>query len=84
MDRLARRARIAGRWSWQHFRLLAGIALLVGLTLTLAANREALAAVDWSIEPLALAGALALLAVGPLAQALTLRIALRRLGGGPA
>ena len=54
MDSLARRARTAGRWAWQHFRLLAGIALVVGLALTLAANREALAAVDWTIEPLAL------------------------------
>jgi hypothetical protein len=39
-----------------------------------------LQAVDWTIEPLALAGAIALLAAAPLAQALTLRIALRRLG----
>ena len=80
MDSLARRLRSAGRWSWQHFRPIAGIALVVGLALTLAANRGALAAVDWTIEPLALAGAIALLAVGPLGQALTLRIALRRLG----
>ena len=82
MDSLARRARTAGRWAWQHFRLVAGIALVVGLTLTLAANRDAIAAVEWSIDPLTLAGALALLAVAPLAQALTLRIALRRLGAG--
>ena len=82
MDSLARRARTAGRWAWRHFRLVAGIALVVGLTLTLAANRDAIAAVEWSIEPLTLAGALALLAVAPLAQALTLRIALRRLGAG--
>lgn len=80
MDSLARRIRPIGRWAWRHFRLLAGIALVTGLTLTLAANREALEAVDWTIEPLALAGAIALLAVGPLAQALTLRLALRRLG----
>ncbi len=45
-----------------------------------AANREALAAVEWTIEPLALAAAIALLAVAPLAQALTLRIALQQLG----
>ena len=57
-----------------------GIALVVGLTLTLVSNREAIAAVDWSIDPWALAGAVALLAVAPLLQALTLRIALRRLG----
>ncbi len=82
MDSLACRARAAGRWAWQHFRLVAGIALVVGLTLTLAANRDAIAAVEWSIDPLTLAGALALLAVAPLAQALTLRIALRRLGAG--
>ena len=80
MESLAHRARAAGCWAWRHFRLVAGIALVVGLTLTLVANRDALAAVDWSIEPLALAGAVALLAVAPLAQALTLRIALRRLG----
>ena len=80
MDSLARRGRTTARWAWQHFRLVAGIALVVGLTLTLAANRDALAAVDWTIEPFALAGAIALLAAAPLAQALTLRIALRRLG----
>ncbi|MEA2195056.1 MAG: dolichol-phosphate mannosyltransferase [Solirubrobacteraceae bacterium] len=82
MDSLARRARTAGRWLWRHFRLVAGLALVAGLTLTLAANRDAIAAVDWTIDPLTLAGALALLAVAPLAQALTLRIALRRLGAG--
>jgi dolichol-phosphate mannosyltransferase len=83
MDSLARRCRTTARWAWQHFRLVAGVALVVGLTLTLAANRDALAAVDWTIEPFALAGAIALLACAPLAQALTLRIALRRLGGAP-
>lgn len=82
MDSLGRRARIAGRWAWQHFRLVAGVALVVGLTLTLAANWDAVAAVEWSIRPLTLAAAIALLAVAPLAQALTLRIALRRLGAG--
>ena len=61
MDSLARSCRTAGRVAWKHFRLIAGIALVVGLTLTLAANREALAAVDWSIDPLTLAGAIALL-----------------------
>ena len=72
----------AGRWAWRNFRLVAGIALVVGLALALASQREAIAAVDWSIEPLALAGAVALLAVAPLLQALTLGIALRRLGAG--
>ncbi|MEY2442974.1 MAG: dolichol-phosphate mannosyltransferase [bacterium] len=70
----------AGRWAWRNFRLLAGIALVVGLVLALVSNREAIAAVDWSIDPLALVGAVALLAVAPLLQALTLGIALRRLG----
>ena len=74
--------RTAGRWAWKHFRLVAGIALVVGLTLALLSNREAIAAVEWSIDPLALAGAVALLAVAPLLQALTLGIALRRLGAG--
>ncbi|MDP2711748.1 MAG: polyprenol monophosphomannose synthase [Solirubrobacteraceae bacterium] len=80
MDSLARRCRTAGRWAWQHFQLVAGVALVVGLALTLAANREALSAVSWTIDPLALLGAIALLAGAPLTQALTLRIALRRLG----
>jgi dolichol-phosphate mannosyltransferase len=80
MESLARWARTAGRWAWRHGRLVAGIAVVVGLTLTLAANRDAIAAVDWTIDPLTLAGALTLLALAPLAQALTLRIALRRLG----
>ena len=82
MDLLARTVRTAGRWAWQRFRLLAGVALVVGMTLTLAAHRAALASVSWTIEPLALVAAIALLAVAPLAQALTLRIALRRLGAG--
>ncbi len=59
---------------------MAGVALVIGVTLTLAANRDAIAAVEWSIDPLTLAAALVLLALAPLAQALTLRIALRRLG----
>jgi len=84
MDALARGSRTAGRWAWRHFRLLAGIALVVGMTLTLAAHREALASVSWTIEPLALVTSIALLAVAPLAQALTLRIALRRLGADAA
>jgi dolichol-phosphate mannosyltransferase len=80
MDSLARMCRTTARWAWAHFRLLAGVALVAGIALTLAANRDALQVVDWTIEPLALAAAIALLAIGPLAQALTLRIALRRLG----
>ena len=83
MDSLARRCRTTARWAWQHFGLVAGVALVVGLALTLAANRDALAAVDWTIEPFALAGAIALLAAAPLSQALTLRIALHRLGAAP-
>ena len=81
---VAARLGSARSWAWQHFRLIAGIALVVGLTLTLASNRDALAAVDWTVDPRALAGAIALLAVAPLAQALTLRIALRRLGAAAA
>ncbi len=80
MNSLGRSLRTAGRWAWRHFRLLAGIALVVGLGLTLSHQREAIAAVDWSIDPWALAGSVALLAIAPLLQALTLRIALRRLG----
>ena len=82
MDAIKQGGRRVGRWAWRNFRLLAGIALVVGLTLALVSNREAIAAVDWSIDPLALAGAVALLAVAPLLQALTLGIALRRLGAG--
>ena len=69
-----------GRWAWRNFRLVAGIALVIGLTLAVLSQREAIAAVDWSIDPIALAGAVALLAIAPLLQALTLGIALRRLG----
>jgi hypothetical protein len=77
---LNRRCRTAGTWMWKRFRLVAGVALLVGIALTLDAHRDALAAFDWSLDPLVLAGSIALLAAAPLAQALTLRIALRRLG----
>jgi len=80
MGSLGRSCRTAGRWAWRHFRLLAGIALVVGLGLTLTSQREAIAAVDWSIDPWALGGSIVLLAIAPLLQALTLRIALRRLG----
>ncbi|MDX6681661.1 MAG: hypothetical protein QOG94_1700 [Solirubrobacteraceae bacterium] len=59
--------RSAGRWAWRHFRLVAGIALVVGLGLTLASNRDAIAAVHWTLAPWTLAGAVALLAVAPLA-----------------
>ncbi len=72
--------RSAGRWAWRHFRLVAGIALVVGLALTLVSNREAIAAVQWTLEPATLVGAVVLLAIAPLLQGLTLRIALRRLG----
>jgi hypothetical protein len=84
MRALQHGCRSAGRWAWRHFRLVAGIALVVGLALTLASNREAIAAVRWTLAPWTLAGAVALLAVAPLAQAPTLRITLRRLGAGAA
>ncbi len=80
MNSPKRTCRTVGRWLWQRFALVAGVALLVGLALTLVANRDALAGFDWSLDPLVLAGSVALLAAAPLAQALTLRIALRRLG----
>ncbi|HEY1540484.1 MAG TPA: glycosyltransferase, partial [Solirubrobacteraceae bacterium] len=80
MDALKRQGRSAGRWAWRHFRLVAGLALLVGLVLTVASQRAAIAAMDWSIDPWTLAGSAGLLAVAPLLQALTLRVALRRLG----
>jgi dolichol-phosphate mannosyltransferase len=80
MGALTEGCRTAGRWLWRHFRVVAGVALLAGLGLALASNRAAIAAVDWAIDGWSLAAAVALLAVAPLAQALTLRIALRRLG----
>ncbi len=80
MDAYRQAARSAGRWARDHFRLLAGLALLAGLGLSLAGDRPALAAVDWSVDPVALAGAAVLMALAPLAQALSLRVALRRLG----
>jgi dolichol-phosphate mannosyltransferase len=83
MDACRRAGRSAGRWARSHFGLLAGLTLLVGLSLTLAGDRAALAGVDWSVDPVALAGAAALMAVAPLAQALSLRVALRRLGADP-
>jgi dolichol-phosphate mannosyltransferase len=72
--------RTTGRWAWRHFRLVAGLALVAGLTLALLSNRDAIAAVEWTLEPWTLVAAVALLAVAPLLQAWTLRIALRRLG----
>jgi dolichol-phosphate mannosyltransferase len=80
MHALKQGCKAAGRWAWRNFRVVAGVAFVVGLTLALMSNREAVAAVDWSIDPFALAGAVALLAVAPLLQAWTLGIALRRLG----
>ena len=80
MHVIRRTGRTVGTWIGQRFRLVAGLALLVGLVLTLVANRSAIAGFDWSLDPLVLAGSVALLAAAPLAQALTLAIALRRLG----
>jgi len=80
MRSIRQKSRTVGSWIWKHFRLIAGLALLGGFALTLAANRDALADFDWSLSPVALAGSVALLAAAPLAQALTLRLALRRLG----
>jgi len=81
---IRRSATTIGTWVGTRFRLIAGLALFAGLMLTLAANRDAITGFDWSLDPLALAGSMALLAAAPLAQALTLRIALRRLGAGAA
>jgi dolichol-phosphate mannosyltransferase len=82
MQAMKQGCRTAGRWAWRHFRLVAGLALVGGLALTLSSQRDAIAALDWSIDPWQLAGAVVLLAVAPLLQALTLGIALRRLGAG--
>ncbi|MEA2355452.1 MAG: dolichol-phosphate mannosyltransferase, partial [Solirubrobacteraceae bacterium] len=75
--------RFSGGWASEHWRLLCGLGLLLGLGLVLRADAAAVAGVEWSVDPLAWAGAIALLGVAPLAQALTLRIALRRLGAAP-
>ncbi|HTN24368.1 MAG TPA: polyprenol monophosphomannose synthase [Solirubrobacteraceae bacterium] len=80
MGSVTQGCRNAARWAWRHFRVVAGVALLTGLALTLVSNRAAIATVDWAIDGWALAAAIALLAVAPVLQALTLRIALRRLG----
>lgn len=68
------------RWTWEHFRLVAGIALVGGLGAALAANLDAVRDVAWSLDPVLLAAAIGLMALAPLAQALTLGLALRRLG----
>ncbi len=80
MGSVTQGCRTAGRWAWRHFRLVAGLALLAGVALTLGSNRAAIGAVDWAIDPWTLAGGVALLAIAPLLQALTLGVALRRLG----
>ncbi|MDX6704470.1 MAG: dolichol-phosphate mannosyltransferase [Solirubrobacteraceae bacterium] len=84
MKLVKRRLTSISMWTWEHFRVIAGVLLVAGLAFALASSRESIAAVDWTIDPLTLAGAIALLAVAPLSQALTLRIALRRLGAAAA
>lgn len=84
MKWVKRRLTSIAMWTWEHFRVIAGVLLVAGLAFALASSRESIAAVDWTIDPLTLAGAIALLAVAPLSQALTLRIALRRLGAAAA
>src|ERR1700712_5045623 len=58
--------------------LLAGMVVTIGFALWV--RRGDLAAFDWSIDPLALGGAVLLLAVPGLVQAGTFVIALRRVG----
>ncbi len=69
-----------GSSATRYLRLAAGAGLLIGLGLTVGGEADAIGAVDWSIAPLTLAASILLLGVAPLAQALTLGIALRRVG----
>ena len=56
--------RTVTRWAATRFRLIAGIALLAGLAVGFGGDLRAFAGVvDWSIDPLTLAGAIGLLAV---------------------
>ncbi|MDX6692294.1 MAG: dolichol-phosphate mannosyltransferase [Solirubrobacteraceae bacterium] len=80
MESTKRSARSIGAWMWRRFRLVAGVALLAGLALTVFSNRDAIAGFDWALDPVAIAASIALLAGAPLAQGLTLGTALRRLG----
>ncbi len=66
------------RW----FRPLAAVVALLGLGFAAYAQRDAIAAFDWSADPLALLGAVGLFAVAPCLQALTWVWALRRGGAG--
>src|SRR4051794_5237097 len=71
---------ITHRW----FRPLTFLVGALGLAFAAWSQRAAIAAVDWRLHPELIAAALALLAIAPLAQALTFRLALARLGAGAA
>jgi dolichol-phosphate mannosyltransferase len=69
-----------GRLVSGRLRLLTGVGLVVALVLLAPGSWAAASAVDWSVDPVAFAGALGLLVLAPLGQAVTLGVALRALG----
>jgi dolichol-phosphate mannosyltransferase len=66
----------------RHARTLLALGTIATLAFALWARRGDLAAFDWSVNPLALAGAALLLAIPGLVQAGTFVVALRRVGAG--
>jgi dolichol-phosphate mannosyltransferase len=64
----------------RNWRIIAFVVGLAGLAIAVSSQREAIAAFDWSVGAGTLAAAVALMAVAPLAQALTFVVALRALG----
>src|SRR5262245_12165913 len=71
--------RAAGSWVKRHARVLAALLTIGGLTAAIASQRTAIASFDWHIDPGALLGALALLAVAPIVQAISFWMTLHRL-----
>jgi uncharacterized membrane protein YbhN (UPF0104 family) len=74
------RARPLLAFAGRYFKPLAAVATIVGLTVALWRQREAIAEFDWTLSPAATTGAVLLFAVAPVVQGVSFWLILRTLG----